>query len=415
MSKPKREVFKRQAYTMAIVENRHAEMTLYGDIVETRPIDWWTDEPVEGNFIIQDEFLEDLETIKGCEDLTIHLNSCGGDAFVSIAIHNRLRELSDGGMDITCVVDGAAMSGGSLIMCACDHVKVNPSSVILIHDCWSFAWDRFNSTKLRKLADDLDVINESQAEIYARKSGMQVSEIREMMTTETMMTGRSAVNKGLADELLENAEDADVAVSADHRTLIACGRKMRFAAFGKLPEGLKVAESIPEGTLPTQGEPGGDKKTPEVSGTEGGKNPMSLEEFRKENPEAAAALLEEARAEVAKEVAAKVDAAVEADRQRCQEIDELECVVGKEAATDAKYGNPCSAQELSYRATKEMAKQGQRFVSNMKADYQESGADGVASAPAAAEGDNRPMSNAEKIEAGRALAKKLRGEKAKEV
>lgn len=415
MSKPKREVFKRQAYTMAVVENKHAEMTLYGDIVETRPIDWWTDEPVEGNFIMQDEFLNDLESIKGCEDLTIHLNSCGGDAFVSIAIHNRLREMSDAGMDITCIVDGAAMSGGSLIMCAADHVKVNPSSLILIHDCWSFAWDRFNSTKLRKLADDLDVINESQAEIYARKSGMDAKEIREMMAVETMMTGRSAVNKGLADELLENAEDADVAVSADHRTLIACGRKMRFAAFGKLPEGLKVAESIPEGTLHTQGEPGGDKKTPEVSGTEGGKKPMSLEEFRKENPEAAAALLEEARAEVAKEVAAKVDAAVEADRQRCQEIDELECVVGKEAATDAKYGNPCSAQELSYRATKEMAKQGQRFVSNMKADYQESGADGVASAPAAAEGDNRPMSNAEKIEAGRALAKKLRGEKAKEV
>lgn len=416
MSKPKREVFKRQAYTLAVVENRHAEMTLYGDIVETRPIDWWTDEPVEGNFIIQDEFLEDLETIKGCEDLTIHLNSCGGDAFVSIAIHNRLRELSDGGMDLTCIVDGAAMSGGSLIMCACDHVKVNPSSVILIHDCWSFAWDRFNSTKLRKLADDLDVINESQAEIYARKSGMKVSEIREMMTAETMMTGRNAVNKGLADELLENAEDADVAVSADHRALIACGRKMRFAAFKslKLPEGLKVAESNPEGTLPTQGEPGGDIKTPEVSGTEGGKNPMTLEDFRKENPEAAAALLEEARAEVANEVAAKIDEAVKADRQRCQDIDELESVVGKEAATEAKYGNPCSAQELSYRATKEMAKQGQRFVSNMKADYKESGADAVGSAPAD-DGENRTMTNAEKIEAGRALAKKLRGETPKEV
>ena len=60
MSKQNREIFNRQAYTMAVVENKHAEMTLYGDIVETRPIDWWTDEPVEGNFIIQDEFLNDL-------------------------------------------------------------------------------------------------------------------------------------------------------------------------------------------------------------------------------------------------------------------------------------------------------------------------------------------------------------------
>ena len=135
MPKTNRTVLTRNAYTMAVVDGKHAEMTLYGDIVESRPIDWWTDEPVEGNFIIQDEFLEDLETIKDAEDLTIHLNSCGGDAFVSLAIHNRLKELSAAGMDTTCIVDACAMSGGSLIMCACNHVKVNPSSLILIHDC----------------------------------------------------------------------------------------------------------------------------------------------------------------------------------------------------------------------------------------------------------------------------------------
>lgn len=415
MSKPKREVFKRQAYTMAVVEGRHAEMTLYGDIVETRPIDWWTDEPVEGNFIIQDEFLEDLEMIKNAEDLTIHLNSCGGDAFVSIAIHNRLRELSAGGMDITCIVDGAAMSGGSLIMCACDHVKVNPSSIILIHDCWSFAWDRFNSTKLRKLADDLDVINESQAEIYARKSGMETSEIREMMTAETMLTGRSAVNKGLADELLD-AEDADVAVSADHRTLIACGRKMRFAAMGELPEGIKVVEA--DASLPTQEADGGDK-TPEANAdgsNEGGNNPMTLEEFRKENPEAAEALLAEAQASVNNDeaVAQARAEATAAERQRCQSIDELNGVFDAETINAAKYGeNPCTAQEMAFRAAQEMARQGRTFLNQMQADYQESGADGVSAAPASEE-DNKPMTEADRKAAGAAMAKKLAGKKEEE-
>ena len=408
MSKQNREVFKRQAYTMAVVENKHAEMTLYGDIVETRPIDWWTDEPVEGNFIIQDEFLNDLESIKGCEDLTIHLNSCGGDAFVSIAIHNRLRELSDAGMDITCIVDGAAMSGGSLIMCAADHVKVNPSSLILIHDCWSFAWDRFNSSKLRKLADDLDVINESQAEIYARKSGMDVSEIREMMTAETMMTGRSAVNKGLADELLE-ADDADVAVSADHRTLIACGRKMRFAAMGELPEGIKVVESSPdEGALPTQGaeaEDGGDKNAPEASGNNKGGIPMTLEELRQSDPEAAEALIAEAQASVSHEEAVRVE------RQRIAEIDAVASLFDAETVNAAKYGeNPCTAQEMTYRAAQEMAKQGKTFLAQMQSDYQESGADGVSSAPASGEED-KPMTAEDRRAAGKAMSEKLSGEK----
>ena len=403
MSKPKREVFKRQAYTLAVVDGKHAELTMYGDIVETRPIDWWTDEPVEGNFIIQDEFLEDLETIKGAEDLTIHLNSCGGDAFVSIAIHNRLRELSDGGMDLTCIVDGAAMSGGSLIMCACDHVKVNPSSVILIHDCWSFAWDRFNSTKLRKLADDLDVINESQAEIYARKSGLEVSEIRGMMSKETMMTGRKAVEKGLADELLEAAADADVAVSADHRTLIACGRKMRFAAMGELPEGIKVVESVPNCSQ-------------QDAETDGADNPinkgvthMTFEEFRQENPEEAEAALNEARASVSHTEAE--EAARASERTRCEEIDALRGVFDDATIQAAKYGeNPCTAQEMAFRAAQEMAKQGKSFLNQMQADYQESGAEGVSAAPASEE-DNKPLTAEDRRAAGKAMSEKLSGKK----
>ena len=411
MSKPKKQVFKRQAYTLAVMEGKHADMTLYGDIVDTRPIDWWTDEPVEGNFIIQDEFLEDLETIKNAEDLTIHLNSCGGDAFVAIAIHNRLRELSDAGMDITCIVDGAAMSGGSLIMCACDHVKVNPSSVILIHDCWSYAWDRFNSTKLRKLADDLDVINESQAEIYARKSGMDIKEIREMMAVETMMTGRSAVNKGLADELLEAAADADVAVSADHRSLIACGRKMRFAALGELPEGVKVVESVPD-NLPTQAKGNGGDNTPEASGKNGGNKTMTWDEFRKENPEAAEAAIAEAQASVSH--AEAEEAARASERARCEEIDSFRGVFDDATIQAAKYGeNPCTAQEMAFRAAQEMAKQGKTFLNQMQADYKESGADGIGAAPAAEEED-KPMTAEDRRAAGKAMSQKLSGKKEEE-
>lgn len=411
--KPKRDVLQRQAYTMAVVDGKHAELTMYGDIVETRPIDWWTDEPVEGNFIIQDEFLADLDTIKGCDDLLIHLNSCGGDAFVSIAIHNRLRELSDAGMDITCIVDGAAMSGGSLIMCAADHVKVNPSSVILIHDCWSYAWDRFNSTKLRKLADDLDVINESQAEIYARKSGMDVKEIREMMSAETMMTGRSAVNKGIADELLDG--ESDVAVSADHRSLIACGRKMRFAAMGELPEGIKVVET-PE-ALTTQGASGGgDKNQAEPSAAAnitGGVKAMTLDEFRAENPEVAEALIAEAQASVSH--AEAEEAARTSERQRCEEIDALAGVFDAETIRAAKYGeNPCTAQEMAFRAAQEMAKQGKSFLNQMQADYKESGADGVSAAPAPEE-DAKAETAEDRKAQGLAMAKKLSGEKSEEV
>ena len=142
---------KRAAYAMATADGQSAEITMYGDIYEQRPTDWCGD-PVEGQFITLSEFLDDLGQIAACKDITIRMNSYGGDAGVSNTIHNRLRELARGGAKLTCVVDGVAMSGGSLIMCACDTVKVNPSSLIMIHKCWGFFWGGYNADELREAA-----------------------------------------------------------------------------------------------------------------------------------------------------------------------------------------------------------------------------------------------------------------------
>ena len=129
---------RKTSYALASKDGNQAEMTLYGSIYEQQPTDFWGD-PVEGQFILLDEFLRDLEEIKGCKTLTIHINSYGGDAGVSNTIHNRLRELADSGCAITCVVDGVAMSGGSMIMCAADNVQVYPSSLVMIHKASSAA------------------------------------------------------------------------------------------------------------------------------------------------------------------------------------------------------------------------------------------------------------------------------------
>ena len=134
LTPPKPVNIKRSAYALASTDGENATLTMYGDIYETRPIDWWTGDPVEGDFILLDEFLRDLDEIQRCRSLTIRMNSYGGDANVANVIHNRIRELSRGGMETVCIVDGVAMSGGSLIMCACDRVEVNPSSLIMIHE-----------------------------------------------------------------------------------------------------------------------------------------------------------------------------------------------------------------------------------------------------------------------------------------
>ena len=139
---------------------------------------------------------------------------------------------------------------------------------------------------------------------------------------------------------------------------------------------------------------------------------MTFEEFRKENPEAAEAAIAEAQASVSHTEAE--EAARTSERARCQDIDALRGVFDDATIQAAKYGeNPCTAQEMAFRAAQEMAKQGRSFLNQMQADYQESGADGVSAAPASEE-DNKPMTEADRKAAGAAMAKKLAGKKEEE-
>ena len=94
----------RPCYAMASTDGQTADITMYGEIVETQPIDWWTDEPIPGQYIIESEFLSDLQQVENCPQIIIRMDSLGGDAGVSILIHNRLRELAAKGTKLTCIV-----------------------------------------------------------------------------------------------------------------------------------------------------------------------------------------------------------------------------------------------------------------------------------------------------------------------
>ena len=215
---------------------------MYGDIYEARPVDWWGD-PIEGDFILLDEFLKDLDGIKSYPSLLIRMNSYGGDANVANVIHNRLRELSRGGMQIRCIVDGVAMSGGSLIMCACDSVEVNPSSLIMIHNAWTFLYGGYNAQDLRETASQMDAWDEMQATIYMQKTGLAREEVLGMMSETTYMTGTEAVEKGFADKLIDDAERLSIAASADGRALYVGARTVHLAPGAKLPDGLDRIEA----------------------------------------------------------------------------------------------------------------------------------------------------------------------------
>lgn len=362
----------RDTYAMGMDSSENAEITMYGEIVEERPFNFWTGEAIPGDYIVQSEFLQDLEKIAEAKSLTIRMNSVGGSAGVSILIHNRLRDLAAKGTGLSCIVDGVAMSGGSLIMCACDEVQVNPSSLIMIHKCFGSLCGGYNAEELREIAAECEAWDKAQVSIYKRKTGLSDTVISNMMAKTTYMTGSEAVEKGFADKLLKDAEPLDIAASADGKSFIVRGRNV------PLVPGMFAPDWIPA-AKPEQAE---NKKGD-------GKNmAKTLEELRAEYPELTAALEAQAKA------AAKAEAApaqggegktggdpVQAERRRIQEIDALAGLFDSETIQAAKYGeHPCTAQEMAYQAAQKAAQQGRIFLAALEADTAASGAQEVGAA-----------------------------------
>lgn len=355
----------RPCYAMASTDGQNADITMYGQIVETQPIDWWTDEPIPGQYIIESEFLNDLAQIEGCSQITIRMDSLGGDAGVSILIHNRLRELAAKGKNLVCIVDGVAMSGGSLIMCACDTVKVNPSSLVMIHKCWSHVWGNYNADELRKAADANDAWDKSQVSIYKRKTGMSETVLLHMMADTTYMTGKEAVEKGFANELLDDAEPVAISASADRHTIFAKGHALR------LP-GVKLPDSIPLAKATAPAAAANTPAAPAAQSNEGGQSTMA----NNANPTTVTPAAENPQA--------AVDAAVSAERNRLAEIDSVASLFDPALVQEAKYGETaCDARELAFRAAKAAAAQGHEFLKNLAADNAASGAQNVEAVPGA--------------------------------
>ena len=64
----------RPCYAMATTDGQSADITMYGEIVEEQPVDWETGEPIPGQYIIESEFLDDLNRISGCDNIIIHMD-----------------------------------------------------------------------------------------------------------------------------------------------------------------------------------------------------------------------------------------------------------------------------------------------------------------------------------------------------
>lgn len=347
-----------------------ATITLYGDVCDREPTDWWSGEAEKGLFITPEGFLEDLALVRDKAEITIKINSGGGDLYTGIAIHNELKGLKG---HKTVIVEGIAASAASVIACAGDDVQVHPGSMIMIHEAATVIVDFVNAEDLKKYAKSLEAANAAIAQIYHEKTGLEVDKLRSMMKSETWMIGQDAVSKGFANTLL-TSDGPDMSVSADSRMLIVAGIRHDIRAFRNVPTSIPVKQDAPAPAV-------ANKNQPEDPGKKGGSS-MTEQELREQHPEAVAAIESKAAA------AARTEA-VTAERARLQAIESIEAQIGdKQLIADAKYGEgACSAEQLALKAMQAQAKQGESFLAGLKKDGEDSGVKGVTGAPNSGNGD----------------------------
>lgn len=133
----------------------------------------------------------------GNKDVTVNINSPGGDVFEGIAIYNRLREHPG---QVNVKVLGLAASAASIIAMAGDNVQIGASSFIMIHNAWVLAVG--NRHDMREVADFLEPFDEALASVYVSRTGQELAQVQDAMDHETWFNGTKAVELGYADSVL---------------------------------------------------------------------------------------------------------------------------------------------------------------------------------------------------------------------
>lgn len=144
-----------------------------------------------------------LRSIGGA-DVTVNINSPGGDMFEGLAIYNLLREYEG---KVTVKVLGLAASAASIIAMAGDEVQIGRGAFLMIHNCWVYAMG--NRHDLQQIAEDMVPFDKAMNDIYAARTGLDAATIGAMMDAETYIGGSDAVEKGFADRLLSADEISD--------------------------------------------------------------------------------------------------------------------------------------------------------------------------------------------------------------
>ncbi|MBP1920316.1 head maturation protease, ClpP-related [Youngiibacter multivorans] len=137
------------------------------------------------------------ELMNGSGDITVWINSPGGDVFAASQIYNMLKEYPG---NVTVKIDGLAASAASVIAMAGSKVMMSPVSMLMAHNPMTMAFG--DALEMEKAIAMLSEVKESIINAYELKTGLSRTKISHFMDAETWFNAKKAVELGFADEIM---------------------------------------------------------------------------------------------------------------------------------------------------------------------------------------------------------------------
>ena len=160
---------------------------------------WYSDE------VTPQMFKDELNAGRG--NITLWINSPGGDCFAAAQIYNMLMDYRG---NVTVKIDGLAASAASVIAMAGTKVCMSPVAMLMIHNPATVAIG--DEGEMQKAIDMLSEVKESIINAYEIKTSMRRSKLSQLMDAETWMNANKAIEYGFADGILEDKKKASDAV-----------------------------------------------------------------------------------------------------------------------------------------------------------------------------------------------------------
>lgn len=330
-------------------DDEKAELLLYGDIAERS---WWDDTATPK------KFADDLAALGNVKEITVYINSGGGDVFAAQAIGNMLERNS---ATVIAHIDGLCASAATIVACHADKVVAAADASYMVHPPSMGVCDYLTAEDMRNCLKALDAIRGNIVTLYAKKTGKSEDECGTWMDETNWWTAAQAKENGFVDEV--DDEESDAVVENRNGVLFVNSIGMGLP-FDKAPDFVKSRMGAKT--------PGGFSNATNNPGQTGTQEEEAMEIKNKDD-------LMKAYPDMVNEI--RKDAAMDAinrERARIKDIQDMTLPGMEQTMQDALYGeHPMDAAAYAKEVAKAAKKQAQNHVEALHDDAKNGGANGV--------------------------------------